>query len=103
LRIADCGLRISNVVNHTGHNKKGLVVSSAGRLDLRAPAIAVAIPYDFNRILRQDNRLAIDWRLKTRKIFTHYFNRGYEVSGLISPKITDERKRTSFYILRRKS
>ena len=37
------------------------------------------IPADFNNVLNQDIGLAMDWRVKSRKILTELFDRGYEV------------------------
>ncbi|MFA5793855.1 MAG: hypothetical protein WC980_02110 [Candidatus Brocadiia bacterium] len=88
--------------NYVIFNRAGLPVSAEPKLNLASEVIFTEIPYDYNQILHRDNGLAIDWRLKTRKIFTTYFGRGYRVVDLLSPRFPGETKRTSLYILRRR-
>ncbi|MFH1227782.1 MAG: hypothetical protein V1701_07755 [Planctomycetota bacterium] len=88
-------------VNYVVFNRQGLPVSAGPKLKLASEIIFVEIPYDFNRILHKDNKLAIDWRLKTRLIFTHYFGKGYRVVDVLSPQFLGQGSRTSFYIMRR--
>jgi predicted GNAT superfamily acetyltransferase len=46
-------------------------------LDREAPELVVEIPGNFSEMLSRQPDLALDWRLKTRALFTHYFSRGY--------------------------
>ena len=39
--------------------------------------LLVEIPTGFSEMQRRDPALALDWRLSTRRIFQHYFARGY--------------------------
>jgi predicted GNAT superfamily acetyltransferase len=43
----------------------------------------VAIPKDFQKIRETNSKLAIEWRLKTRTIFSDLFEQGWQVSGFI--------------------
>lgn len=52
-------------------------------LDLEAPRLGVAIPEQFGHLLRSDPDLALRWRLHAREVFTHYFARGYAVTGFV--------------------
>lgn len=88
-------------INHVIYNSNDLPVSSQPKLNLASDMIFAEIPYDFNQILHKDNKLAIDWRLKTRKLFTHYFSKGYCVEDVLTPRFPGQASRTSFYILRR--
>ncbi|WP_240675827.1 GNAT family N-acetyltransferase [Ammoniphilus sp. CFH 90114] len=44
--------------------------------------IWVPVPSAFQKIKLQDMKLALDWRLKTREVFTFYLNRGWVVTQL---------------------
>lgn len=46
-------------------------------LSLEAPRILVQIPEDFGKMLRESRKLALRWREESRRIFTHYFQKGY--------------------------
>jgi predicted GNAT superfamily acetyltransferase len=50
-----------------------------GRADLShdEPRVLVEIPTGFDATLVADPVLAFEWRLSTRRIFQHYFGRGY--------------------------
>ena len=50
------------------------------RLDLEDDALLVEIPADLTLMMARDRGLALDWRLKTRRIFQSYFPR-YRVEG----------------------
>ena len=49
------------------------------RLDLSARRVAVEIPMGFGEMLTGAPDVALEWRLKTRNIFTTYLGRGYKV------------------------
>ena len=48
-----------------------------GDLSLDARRLLVEIPCGFAQMLEADVPLALEWRLATRRIFQHYFARGY--------------------------
>ncbi|MGJ7921219.1 GNAT family N-acetyltransferase [Neobacillus sp. LXY-4] len=43
--------------------------------------VLVAIPKNYRQIRSTNLDVAIDWRMKTRQIFTDYFERGWKVTG----------------------
>lgn len=47
-------------------------------LDARARTLKVDIPMNFGEMLTNAPDVALDWRLKTRQIFTTYFERGFK-------------------------
>jgi predicted GNAT superfamily acetyltransferase len=51
--------------------------------DLDDPALLLAVPEVIDTIMENDLPLAIRWRDATRKLFLHYFSRGYEVREFI--------------------
>jgi predicted GNAT superfamily acetyltransferase len=81
------------VINHTGFNKKGLLVCGNPRLNLKGKCLFAEIPSDIMSIKHKNAALACNWRIKTRAIFTSYFRKGYMVSGF-----TREQGH-SFYVL----
>jgi predicted GNAT superfamily acetyltransferase len=48
-------------------------------LDRREPRVMVDIPVDFTTMLSADAARALEWRLQTRAVFTHYLGAGYRV------------------------
>jgi predicted GNAT superfamily acetyltransferase len=54
------------------------------RLDLEDSEILVENPADITSMMAQARELAFDWRMKTRKIFQGYLDRGYAVVGFHS-------------------
>ena len=67
------------------------------RLD--AQRIAVQIPMGFTEMLVEAPDLALDWRMKTREIFTSYFARGYKAVDFV----LDRKTRRGSYLLVAKS
>ena len=55
--------------------------------------IAIQIPNDFQSMFDQNNKLAINWRKKTREIFLECFSSGYTVTGF------DRNKNGNYYLL----
>ncbi|MCX7784390.1 MAG: GNAT family N-acetyltransferase [Meiothermus sp.] len=55
------------------------------RPDLSEPRILVQIPEDWGQILQTDPALALRWRLHSRKVFEHYFARGYLATDFVRP------------------
>ena len=67
--------------NRTRTNASGLLVcEDAPELTLHDEALLVEVPRTITDLMARDRALALDWRLKTRKIFQRYFERGYLVS-----------------------
>jgi predicted GNAT superfamily acetyltransferase len=52
---------------------------AAADLSVEARRLLVEIPIGFDRMQVQEPDLALAWRLATREIFQHYFQRGYRV------------------------
>lgn len=50
-------------------------------LDLDEEAFLIQIPESINAIMAKDMDLALDWRLKTRRLFQTYFEKAYTVTG----------------------
>jgi len=48
-------------------------------LDRAEPRVMVDIPMDFTTMLAADPPRALEWRLQTRAVFTHYLGAGYRV------------------------
>jgi predicted GNAT superfamily acetyltransferase len=48
-------------------------------LTIQARRLLVEIPGGYGAMLENDPRLALEWRLSTRRIFQHYLARGYRV------------------------
>lgn len=59
------------------------------------------IPADIHAVKTANMELALDWRLKVRKAFEKYFNRGYLAVDFISTREQGERRNR--YLLRRAS
>ncbi|WRP04686.1 GNAT family N-acetyltransferase [Rossellomorea aquimaris] len=55
-------------------------------LTLSQNLISVSVPSHFQEVKRADLSLAIDWRLKTRDVFSHYLNHGWVVTDLVKDK-----------------
>ncbi|MEK3889336.1 GNAT family N-acetyltransferase [Bacillus sp. FSL K6-3431] len=45
-------------------------------------SIHVPVPVDFQMLKRKDSGLALDWRMKTRKVFQTFFAKGYTAIAL---------------------
>ncbi len=67
-------------------SNKGILKVKELDLNIQEEIILVEIPIDFTKIMKSNNELAKDWRKETRKIFTHYFNKGYSVIDFIFDK-----------------
>jgi predicted GNAT superfamily acetyltransferase len=62
------------------------------RLDLDAPRILIEPPASYQHVKLHDLDLAIEWRMKTRELFTTYFGRGYVVTEFVSEVRDSERR-----------
>jgi len=50
------------------------------RFDLACPQIRVPLPDDFVKLSKSDPQSSLAWRLKTREVFLHYFEKGYQIT-----------------------
>ena len=85
------------LVNSTYRNKNGWLVCKKPRLNLKVKRLFVEVPSDIMSLKKADLKLARDWRLKTRLIFTSYFRKGYIINHFLSREIDGHRR--SFYVL----
>ncbi|MFY0545986.1 GNAT family N-acetyltransferase [Brevibacillus sp. H7] len=52
-------------------------------LDQSAGKLLVPVPSSFQRLKEHDIGLAIEWRMKTRAVFSHYFQNGWSVREFV--------------------
>ena len=65
------------VVNQSSSTGGEWVSPVEGDLSLTERRLLVQIPTGFSEMQQRDPGLALEWRLTTRRIFQHYFGRGY--------------------------
>lgn len=70
-------------------------------LDLASPLLLLEIPADIHLVKESDMALALDWRLKVREAFEHYFAQGYLATDFISTWESGERR--NHYVLQKSS
>lgn len=87
-------------VNQTRTTASGFIRNRALDLGLGGSRLRVEVPPDTDAMRATDLRLARRWRLETRKIFQHYFARGYRVEDFIPPRALSAGH--CYYVLRRK-
>jgi len=75
--------------------KNGIPKPSQVDLDKKEKMITVPIPSDIEAIKRINLKIAIEWRLATRKVFTQYLSKGYVVVEFIARR----EKPVSYYVL----
>jgi predicted GNAT superfamily acetyltransferase len=75
-RARDSRVMAAPVVNPSRERGERLVPGDAD-LSHDAPRVLVEIPTGFDATLAADPGVALEWRLSTRRIFQHYFARGY--------------------------
>ncbi len=76
LRAVSHEVATAPVVNHV--KPSGDSIAPAGvELGRREPRVMVDIPLDFTTMLAADPARALEWRLQTREVFTHYLGAGY--------------------------
>ncbi|HDI75119.1 MAG: hypothetical protein DRJ52_03700 [Thermoprotei archaeon] len=76
---------------------KGIRVVENITLDSSSEVLLVEIPESISKVRDIDLKLALEWRLKTRELFEHYFRREYIAVDFIS--IKENNLRRNFYIL----
>ena len=76
LRAVSHEVATAPVVNRV--KPSGDSIAPAGvELGRREPRVMVDIPLDFTSMLAADPARALEWRLQTREVFTHYLGAGY--------------------------
>lgn len=76
--VRDASVGAAPLVNRAIASHAALVPADAD-LTLTGRRLLVEIPGHFTDMLARDPARAADWRLSTRRIFQHYFARGYRV------------------------
>ncbi len=86
------------ILNGAGRSIDNLPVPAPDILQSQAPKVLAEIPADFQRLKRQDMKLAIEWRSQTRRLFEQYFENGYQVNGFV--RYTEDKAFSrSYYLL----
>jgi predicted GNAT superfamily acetyltransferase len=70
-------------------------------IDLDSKKLLIEIPSDINTMKSKALNLAQEWRETTRKIFQHYFSKGYTAYNVLSEVKGKERR--TYYLLRKDS
>lgn len=80
-------------------NEHGLQVIRTVDLTLTSPFLLVEIPAHFEALRAHPHGagLDVDWRMKTREIFWHYFGQGYQVVDFLSENAGEQRR--NVYVL----
>jgi len=88
------------VVTETFYNEKGLLELKKVELNFTEKKFFVEIPSNIQEIKSLDFKAAIDWRNKTRDIFTSYLTGKYCITDFCTFNY-DKKLRKSFYLLER--
>jgi predicted GNAT superfamily acetyltransferase len=67
--------------NRTERLPSGLLRSADPDLEIDEEAFLVEIPLNVTEVMAQDRELALDWRLKSRRAFQSYFEKGFTILG----------------------
>lgn len=78
--------------------KNGLNVPGEVDLGLNTERLLVAVPGNFQTIKSLDLQLAVAWRNITRKIFTTYLGRGWQVTDMVKDSLHEDQY---LYVLER--
>lgn len=71
------------------------------RLNAGNDLLFMEIPENMQALKQKSRETALLWRLKTRELFLHYFERGYEAYSFLHWTLTQPSR--SFYVLKKKS
>ena len=71
--------------NETRLNSLGFIENKKIHLNLRGPQLLVAIPNNTDKMRAENPKLALRWRMGTRRIFEHYFRAGFHVENFFPP------------------
>jgi predicted GNAT superfamily acetyltransferase len=85
-----------SVITETKHYPDGAVEIRGTHLDLQNEFLFVEIPADMQTLKSHAKDAALQWRLKTREIFLHYFGKGYVAYSFIYMR----ESRRSYYVLK---
>ncbi|MEQ8191105.1 MAG: GNAT family N-acetyltransferase [Candidatus Eremiobacterota bacterium] len=88
------------VITETFYNEKGLLELKKVELNFTEKKFFVEIPSNIQEIKSLDFKAAIDWRNKTRDIFTSYLTGKYCITDFRTFS-HDKKLRKSFYLLER--
>ncbi len=88
------------VITETFYNDKGLLELKKAKLNSTEKKFFVEIPSNIQEIKSLDFKAAIDWRNKTRDIFTSYLTGKYCITDFCT-FIHDKKLRKSFYLMER--
>ena len=88
---------VSELIVNSIKIKNGLPFINAFNIESKEKLVLVEIPQDIEKIKRENFQLAVDWRVKTRKIFESYFSRGYIAVDLLEFNTGDSKR--VFYAL----
>ncbi len=88
------------VITETFYNEKGLLELKNVELNSTEKKFLIEIPSNIQEIKSLDFKVAIDWRNKTRDIFTSYLTGKYSITDFCT-FIHDKKVRKSFYLLER--
>ncbi len=86
-------------LNSVTWDEKGMPRCAPPDLARADPLLIVEVPARWQALRRADIALALDWRLKTRTIFEHYFAQGYTIGGYVSRR-TDGTRRNYYLLVR---
>lgn len=90
------------MVNSAVRSEAALPIPRAEIIQSDAPRLLAEIPADFQQVKRQDMSLAIEWRHYSRRLFEHYFEAGYQVTGFVR-HVESEAFNRSYYLLEKRN
>lgn len=96
----EMGFLLKNSLIQWDCDKEGLPVPSATLPLPEQDTAFVSIPKNFRNIRETNMEAAIEWRMKTRDIFTRLFEQGWQVSGF--KKNSMDEIPVQFYVLTKK-
>jgi predicted GNAT superfamily acetyltransferase len=93
-------LKQQTVINHLSEVSPGLFDSSSMKLNCTEDRFLFEVPHNLPEIKQRDLGLALEWQVKMRQVFSHYFRKGYLAADFWVAE-QDGRPRT-FYLLEKK-
>lgn len=66
--------------------------------DSETKFLFVPVPSDIQKLKNSSAELALSWRMSTRRVFTHYFNKGWTAIDLFKTHLSSD---LCFYVLKR--
>jgi len=86
-------------INEVDWDARDFAVNRRLRLTLSEPRLLAEVPAETDRMRALDLDMARRWRFEMRRVFQHYFKKGYRVAGFFSRLDRDSRR--AFYVLER--